>query len=412
MAQLSGEAILLSALINNGDVLSARSYGVTPSHFVGYQAHYNWLLNYYETYGVDPSKDAFRQAFPDFRFSDHEDVRSAVDMVFMAHAKRQMTTAMSEAVDHLGVGEVEEAFKALMSAEPQRTSPTPRKLLTELDFLDEWDLPTSSIDLPYRTLQRLTGGIRSGQIWYLAARPKNGKSAHLVNIVKKAVLDGCRVKFFSLEMSEMEVRARFHAALARHYGYKNITLAAIRDRSVDKHDYKTFVGELQERLEDTGGALDIHTPRQGLVTPGVIAATAGEYHLNAIDYIGLMRRDDGGRTQDWQNLASISNDLKLMAGQHNTAMLVASQINRDGDAGKEPPKLSNLAGSDALGQDGDVVLTMRALPHNVASCFSVEGNRHGPGGKFYTAFDPDTGNFEEITAERAEDLQIAAEDGE
>jgi hypothetical protein len=408
---LSGECIAISALLNNHDVLAGRSFGLSPEHFIGYKAEYNWLLNYYETYGTDPSKDAFQQAFPNFTFSDHEDVRSACDMVFKAHGKRQITSAMSEAVDLLGLGDVTAAYDTLVSAQPIRTSPKPRRLLTDLDFLDNWDEPQSIIDTPYRTLNRLTGGLRAGQLWYLAARPKNGKSAHLVNMVKRSVLDGCRVKFFSLEMSEPEVRARFHAALATHYGYKGITLTAIRDRTVDRHDYKTFVGELQERLEETGGGLDIHTPKQGLVTPGVIAASADEYHLNVVDYIGLMRGEGNGRAvDDWRNLAGISNDLKLIAGSHQTALLVASQINRQGESGDGPPSLDKLAGSDALGQDGDVVLTMRAMPHNVATCFSVEGNRHGPSGKFYTEFDPNIGAFNEISAEQAEDMLCMAEE--
>lgn len=407
---LSSEAILISALLNNNDVSAGKQYGLSPVHFKGYNAEYNWLLSHLETYGVDPSKDAFHEAFPHFLFSDHEDVRSACDMVFRAYGKRNLTEAMTDAMGHLGVGDLDEAYSVLVKAEPLRTAPKPRKVLTDMDFLDTWDDEHMSIDTPYRTLTKVTGGMKPGQIWYLAARPKNGKSAHLVSFVKRAVLDGCRVKFYSLEMSEPEVRARFHAALATHYGYKGISLTAIRDRTVDKHAYKTFVGELQERLEDTGGSLDIHTPREGIVTPGVIGAGADEYHLNVLDYIGLMRQDGGGRAvDDWRNLASISNDLKILSGSANTTLLVASQINREGESGTEPPKLSNLAGSDALGQDGDVVLTMRRMGR-VATAFSVEGNRHGPDAKFYTTFDPDNGVYNEISREQAEDLVLAAEE--
>jgi replicative DNA helicase len=145
------------------------------------------------------------------------------------------------------------------------------------------------------------------------------------------------------------------------------------------------------------------------VTPGVVQAGADEYHLNCIDYIGLMRSDAGGRSQEWQTLAGISNDLKLTASASHTCLLVASQINREGDSGSEPPRLSNLAGSDALGQDGDVVITMRKQPHNVGTAFSVEGNRHGEEGKFYTTFDLNTGAFVEISAADLEELIIDRE---
>lgn len=411
--KVSAQALLISALLNNRDVMAASKFGIKPDHMLGYHAEYNWLLNHYQTYGEDPSWDIFLCDFPEFGQlrSDHEDIRSACDQVFKSDAKRKITEAVTTVTELNALGDVSAAYNHFVeTAQPIRTSPKPRRLLTDLGFLDDWDKDETIIDTPYHSLNRMTGGMRPGQIWYLAARPKNGKSAHLVNIVKKAVLDGCRVKFYSLEMSEAEVRARFHAALARQYGFPEITLTSIRDRTVDRHQYKTFVGELQDKLNNCGGSLDIHTPKQGMVTPGVIAAGADEYHLNAVDYIGLMRCDSGSRAvEDWRNLAQISNDLKLMAGAHDTCMLVASQINRDGETGKEPPKLSNLAGSDALGQDGDVVLTMRAAPHNVGSYFSVEGNRHGPAGKFYTLFDPNTGDFSEVDKETLDDLELRAD---
>jgi hypothetical protein len=410
--KLSGEAVLISALLNSHDISEAASHGITPTHFIGYRDEYNWLLSYVETYGTDPTWEAFKLAFKDFPRCEHEDVRSACDMVFKSYGRIQLTDAMSEAMDHLALGDVAAADGVLKDVTIKRTAPKPRKLLTDLDFLDHWESGSSAVEVPYRTLQRHTGGIRPGNIWYVAARPGQGKSAHLVNFAKKAVLDGCRVKFYSLEMNEDEVRFRFHAALASHYGVKGITLNNLRDRHVDLHAYKTFVSELSDRLSDAGGQLDIHTPREGSVSPGVVATGADEYDLIIVDYIGLMRSDTGSRSvDDWRIAAANSNDLKAIAGAANTRMMVASQINREGDHGKEPPKLRNLAQSDALGQDGDVVVTMRSMPHNVATAFGLEKNRHGVGGlTYYTTFDPNTGVFDEITKEQANDMVLMAEE--
>lgn len=405
------ECILLSSLLNTESVLAARGHGITPGHFRGYRREYQWMLDYVETYGTEPSWDAFLAEYPDFKASDHADVRSAADMVLKSYGKAELTTAITEAMSLLGMGDLNEAYARIVKAEPVRTSARPKKLLTDLSFLDDWDREQFAMDTPYRTLNRHSGGMRPGQLWYLAARPKQGKSAHLVNIVTRAVLDGNKVKFFSLEMSEAEVRARFHACLARINNVRGITLSKIRDRSVDTHAYKGFVSELQDQIENSGGALDIHTPADGLVTPGVIAASAEQYHLNVVDYIGLMRSDAGTRAvDDWRNLAGISNDLKIIAASQRTTVLAASQINREGEHGKEPPKLVNLAGSDALGQDGDLVITLRAMAHNVATAFSIEGNRHGPSGKFFTHFDPDTGHYAEITRDEAEDLAVSMEE--
>src|SRR5690349_4468175 len=96
---MSPEAILISALINNQDVTAGQKYGLSPHHFYGYKAEYQWLLNYVDTYeGEQPSKDIFCANFPNFMFSPHEDIRSACDMVFKAHGKKQITTAVTKAM--------------------------------------------------------------------------------------------------------------------------------------------------------------------------------------------------------------------------------------------------------------------------------------------------------------------------
>jgi replicative DNA helicase len=226
-----------------------------------------------------------------------------------------------------------------------------------------------------------------------------------------AILAGNRALFYSLEMSEEEVVARFHACVATAMGYPSITLSNLRDRNVDHQTYKTFIGELKDRLEATGGLLHVHTPADGPVSPSVVAARCGEYDLTTVDYVGLMSQDGGGHAiDDWRVMAKISNQLKHIALAQGTAMVCAAQINRDGETGNAPPKVKNLSQSDALGQDADVVLTMRAKPHDVATDFSIEKNRHGSSGiRFYTTFDPNTGVFTEISAEQAEDAVINAE---
>lgn len=407
----TAEVLLISAMINSQDVTLPRSFGMTPDYIEAYAAEYNWLLNYEKTYDCQPSRDVFQSEFPAFQMSEHEDVRSACDAVFKAFGRRKMYSAMEEASSSLEFGDLDIAWNSLQGAEPRRARPKMRKLLTDMEFLDDWDNPQSCIEVPYYTLQKHTGGMLPGNLWYLAARPGQGKTAHLVNIVKSAVLAGNRVRFFSLEMSEEEVRARFHAALATQYGYEGITLNSLRGRTVDRHLYKTFLGDLDDRIKGSGGSLDIHTPKNGSVSPGTVAQGADEYHLTTVDYIGLMKADAGNSAvDDWRLAAKISNSLKETALAASTRVLSASQINRDGDHGELPPKVKNLAQSDALGQDGDVVVTLRSGPHDAITKFSLEKNRHGVSGvPFYSVFDPNKGVFREISSDVAEDLVLEVE---
>jgi replicative DNA helicase len=412
IGQPSAEALLIGALLNNRWVGEAKLFGITPTHFIGHRDAYNWLLQYVADYGSEPSWEIFKATFPSFPKTEHSDVRSACDMVFKAYGKAQITTAVSDAMQALQFGEVTEAESILKSVTVRRATPRPKRVLTDRSFLDNWEEENRRIETPYRTLNRMTGGIRPGNLWYLAARPGNGKSAHLVDIATRAVLDNCRVRFFSLEMSELEVKFRFHAALANHFGYmgkKNpIVLDALRDRRLTSQEYHLFLEFLEEKLKDRG-TLDVHTPREGMVTPSLVGERADEYHLNIVDYIGLMRADDGTRAvNDWRVAAALSNALKETALSSSSGFLAASQINREGDSGRDAPKLSQLSQSDALGQDGDVVLTLRNKS-KVTTHFSIEKNRHGGTAQFHTTFYPNTGEFTEITADQAEDLALMQE---
>lgn len=409
MSSVSAEALLISALINTESVGEEISYGICLEDFEGYRDEYNWLIAYVATYDCQPTEAIFRYKFPSFWLVDHHDVRSAAQMVHDASSRRRINTAMSEAVDLLHINNVDGAYQTLCAAQPRNASAQPRNLLTDPRHLDDWDSRPYAVEVPYPTLQRFTNGIRAGNLWYVAARPGQGKSAHLVSMAKRAVMDGNRVLFYSLEMSESEVRARFHAALASDLGFSAITVNNLYDRHVDRQMYREFHDRLAERL--TEGTLDVHTPADGPVSPSVVAARASEYDLTIIDYVGLMAQDGGGAAvDDWRVMAKISNTLKTIALAQKTGIVCAAQINRDGETGSAPPRVKNLAQSDALGQDGDVVLTMRAKPKNVATHFSLEKNRHGPSGiHFYTTFDPNRGVFTEISGDHAEDLVLNAE---
>jgi replicative DNA helicase len=411
MALPSGDSLLISALINVGNIDEAVGFGITSEHFLGYRDQFNWCQHYVKTYGEQPSREIFQVEFPGFPFTDHCDVRAAAEIVLKAHSKNRLREAINVATDLIGMGALQDAYSALCEAQPRTTSAKPKRLLTDMTFFDTWEEDDRGVEVPYRELQRHTGGIKKGNLWYLAARPGNGKTAHLCNIATNAVLQGANVLMYSLEMSEMEVRARFHAALATKFGWSGITMNDIRFRTVDLGRYKEFI----QYLDESGrvpGVLDIHTPRDGAVTPATVATRAADYDLNIIDYITLMKADSGSSAvDDWRTAASISNRLKEIALAEGTGILCASQINRDGEVGHGPPKVKNLAQSDALGQDGDVVVTLRgSAPRNVVTQWSLEKNRHGMSGiPFFTTFEPNRGVYRNIDGEEANDLILEAE---
>lgn len=409
--KISGESLLINALLNTQDVEAAKPYGITPAHFMGYTDEYKWLLNYLVNYQTQPSRDVFAAAFPDFTFSAHDDVRSAVDSLYETYYRKRMIANIDAAMKTMDE-DLHAAHTLLTDGGPPRfTSSKPRSLVSDLNFFDNYMTNDSGIEVPIHTLQKHTGGISKGQLWYLGGRTGEGKSAYLCDWAASAIIQGYRVKFYSLEMDEMQLRGRIHAILAKRFGYTGITSLGIKHRTVDTHAYKQFVSELADRIE---GVLHVHTPAEGFVTPGVINTTIDEYDLVIADHIGLVRPDGGGHsTDDWRVAARVSNAFKEMALATKTPILAAAQVNRDGASGSQPPDLKNLAGTDALGQDADVVVTLRAMSMDVATIFRLPKNRDGNAKmKWWCKFDPNNGDFREITQDMADEFQLEAENNE
>lgn len=409
MSHPTYEALLISALLGEGDALAASRYGITPEHFKGYAHEYSWIIEFHNRFGTTPTKDEFCDRYPDFPIKDYSEIRYAADEVRDNWFKHQAIASITEANEALRRGQVGEAYALLAKHEYTRTSAVPTSF-KDASFLDTWEDPQKGIEVPYKTLQDLTGGIRPGNLWYLAARLGQGKSAYLIDIATHAMLNKKKVLYYSLEMNDHELRSRQHAILARKLGRTDFTATELLRRKIDLHSYKTFMDEVAHLVPE-GGDMHVHTPADGPVSPSTIASRADEYDLIVIDYATLMVTDSGEyASTDWRTATQISNRLKQVALAHNVPILAAAQINRDGEVGDLPPKVKNLAQADALGQDGDVVITMRARTHNVASVFSLEKNRHGASGvRWYTVFDVDNGRFEQISEEKAENLVNDAE---
>lgn len=398
---------MISALLKNQDVLAAEQYGVHGVHFRGYSNEYQWLLSYLNNYGTQPSQDAFFGQFPDFPYRDHSDVRYAADEMRRDYAQHRMSEMTIEAATLSAEGDIQGAYEALQKHHYTPTSAIPTSLITGESFFDEWDKPSRGIEVPWPTLQAATAGIMPGQLWFIGARLNQGKSASLCSIAVNAVLAGKRVIYYSLEMTESELRGRIHVLLARALGEEWLKATDIKHRTVDFRRYRDFVRSLPERGL---GELNVHTPRDGVVSPSVVASRAGEYDLAIVDYVTLMHTDAGEpASNDWRSVTQISNRLKSVTLATDTPVLAAAQINREGDHGDGPPKVGQLAQGDSLGQDADVVITQRCKPGGVAAVSSLEKNRHGPAGmKWWTRFSVNDGIFDEIDELRADDLVMAA----
>ena len=380
-------------------------YGITEDMFYSFRPEFAWLASYSRLYSKHPTPDILVHKFPDFPYIEGaEDVAYAADELLQNHTRKLLVKHVAEATSHIQEGDIESAMMAISSfIPPQRSQPLPNDL-ADSTFLQDYATREETLGVPWKSLESMTGGIRKGDLWYVAARLSQGKSWVLGNFAATALMEGRRVKYYTLEMTRYQTLIRMHVLLGKMLG-ADVDHIAMRDRIYDPMAYKKLLARIKEEVP---GELHIHDSSNGRVTPTNVAQDR-DCDLVIIDYAGLMSTPLGERAiNDWRSMGVISNMLKEMALSTGVSIIAAAQINREGESsGAIPPKVHQLAQSDALGQDADVVVTHKQMCKSVM-VYSAEKNRHGVAGqRFYTNFLPNRGDFEEIDKETAEDIRDA-----
>jgi replicative DNA helicase len=407
LPRVSNEAHLICAIIDTQQPEAVTANGIDPLMFQSYQSEFRWLSSYQSTYGKMPTLEALRHKFPVFPQSGAQatDVAYYADEVRYAYTRRTLTHTIDTAARHIAEDDLESAVFAVSSFAPPmyRGIELPNTLNDET-FLDTWLDPIETYRVPWNTLDMVTGGLSKGELWYVAARLGQGKSWTLSEFACTLAMAGKRVLYVSLEMSERMIQQRFHVMLAHRLGVKGIKHSDLRQRTISVTDYRDLMHAVRERVPGSISVLDFS---RGPVSPAKIQSMAQDYDVIVIDYVGLMTSSMGTRSvEDWRVMAAVSNQLKEVAVASDVPIIAAAQINREGETrGWMPPKVKNLAQSDALGQDGDVVITQRQYGKR-AMVYSIEKNRSGEGQVlFFTHFDPNIGKFTEIRRGEADQLK-------
>jgi len=185
-------------------------------------------------------------------------------------------------------------------------------------------------------------------------------------------------------------------------------LTVLNDPGKDREALKRTLDSIKDRMS---GTFDVVDPSHGRVTTNVVREHMDECDLLIVDHAGLLITADGRRAiDDWRAMALISNMLKEYALETSVPVVAGAQLNRTADtASPRPPKLSQLAQSDALGQDADVVVTMKRLSKHVM-VQSAEKVREGEGMLWYSKFDPSKADFGEMKKDAALEFMASDED--
>lgn len=233
-------------------------------------------------------------------------------------------------------------------------------------------------------IDRVTGGMKPDDVWFIGGRSSMGKSVLGVCIGRNVARQGFGVQMFSLEMGERETQARLTADIAHRFyeGVRNIRYTDILLGRLDPNDIARAesaaqaLAELPFMFSEKGGLTideirsqarrQVRAWDKSGVKPGVII----------IDHIGLVKpvRKTDNKAAD---TADIVNELKDMAKQIGCPILALAQVNR-GPEGRQDkrPTMADLNWSGSIEQIADLVMLLyRQSYYDARSSDPTEVNR-------------------------------------
>jgi replicative DNA helicase len=312
------------------------------------------------------------------------------------------------------LGAVEEALMKLGDVQSKNALNTPAQIINSYEgginaFLDT-SKRIKGISTGFLKFDEMTGGLREGELFILAARPAMGKTALALNIAQHVAgntKNPKAVAVFSLEMSKESLLTRMICASARvdqqrfRAGYLNA-----EERAALQHALYSIV-ESPLYLDDSAAInlMDVHAKLRRL-------QAEQELGLVVIDYMQLMQ--GRGRFENRvQEISSLSRGLKLMSKELRVPFLVLSQLSRAPETrpGDHRPMLSDLRESGSIEQDADLVAFIFREEVYRPDKESLKGTaelilakqRNGPTGRVKLAFLNRYTKFENLSADTGDD---------
>jgi replicative DNA helicase len=416
------EANLISAILRTGDLSKATDEGISPDTFHVCRAEAKFIFSHFERKGHVPSKAAFRTRFADFRMKAVDDVDFFAGEVRENHVRQTATNSLNAMIEDLSVGDVESVMRRMHS--------TAMDMETTLngggenfdviqafkDIADEAERRHRAVEenghagisTGFPTLDEITGGIQPGWVFVVAARLGSGKTGTMIKMASRNLFDGHSVQFNALEMTRAEVAMRFHAYASSQYAkgeFRATDLA--RGLDFSPKAYREFLHKLATQISGQFHVIDV---RQGGLTPLSLAAQLDKNKpdIAYVDYLTLMETgaNGGGRNRaasddDWRTIAALSKRLKMVAGQTGIPLVLAAQLSRKASNTGDAPDPSDIAESDAIGRDADGIVMVQKRSNRVLS-MKLAKFRHGPDGqRWWCAYEPNVGRFEEIDGDEA-----------
>ena len=233
-----------------------------------------------------------------------------------------------------------------------------RALLPQvIDQIDEaHSNPDKLRGLPtgFSEFDKMTGGLRPGDLVIVAGRPSMGKTTLAVNMAEYAAVHQAArapVAIFSMEMPSEQLITRMLSSIG------GVPLGNLRSGRISDDDWVRITSATSQLSE-----AKIFIDETPALTPTELRARARRVKrehglgLIVVDYLQLMQVP-GNKENRATEVAEISRGLKVLAKELAVPVIALSQLNRGVEQREnKKPVMSDLRESGGLEQDADMIL--------------------------------------------------------
>lgn len=299
-----------------------------------------------------------------------------------AQQRRAEAIGLQLAGSGLSVGE---AVRSLQELQRGSTSvlKSPKEYMQEyadrVAAIDEGRL-TPCLSTGYASLDEvLNGGLVSGGLITLAARPGTGKTSIALNISERIAKAGKTVLYVSLEMPREQI-------LGRRAGIISGLIFGRIEKGTMSDDDRRRLTNAEVRM--AGEPFYIHDKPCTVDDVERLVRSLKDVAAVFIDHIGLLK-NTSGRTR-YEQMTDISHRLKQLALSTGVPIVALCQLNRNCEGRNDKiPTMADLRDTGAIEEDSDVVALLHR-PNMYAPedqkvkswegqpfCIIVDKNRHG-----------------------------------
>jgi replicative DNA helicase len=397
---------MLASAIQGDAIHELISKGIEPRHFADQSvaAVFTFAMNYQRSYGGCPSREMITSYFPEWHGETAFDPLTALIDEFLAEVKRRYFESFVVELSQMSRNETEyrdmrprldevlldaarDMAAVIPSGQTQRFSADfQRRIAIYEEERNRGYSPGIEMGIPI--LDQETQGLKRGWLCTNAGWSGRGKSMLTTYNLLQAFEQDKTALMLSFEMSAQEVMDRLHT-MVMHWQHRDFMRHELSDIQIQRwrdvaRIYSKANGEIIVVDKLSGATIDrVHAEIQRY-----------KPDITAIDYVQRMRASYSSRKPRWEMLEEITNELKTVAMDTDTAIIMVSQDGRD--SADQGSTATNVGGSVSIYQAADLYIgmfqdeQMEAQRKMRIRCLKF---RHGRKPEVDIYWDPATGEF-------------------